>query len=138
MAFLTEAELISTRSHQEIIDAITEGDATIVATIISEQIGYMKGYLRSRFDAEAIFSQTGTGRDSVVLMILKNLVIYEVYSKHNPQMMTDLVERNHTLAVDWLKSVQAQQINPDLPVTDSSDPITYIEGGGNTRRSSYY
>ena len=139
MAFLTQAELV-TKSHAEIIEAITEGDDTIVPIIINECIAHMKGYFSARFDVAAIFaepSETVT-RDPVVLKMLKNLVIYEIYSLHNPQMMTKIVEENHKLAIEWLKSVQSQKINPNLPVVSSTDPVTYMESGGNARRASYY
>jgi len=124
----------------EIIEAITEGDDTIVPIIISECITQMKGYLSSRYDADAIFASPGETdtRDPVVLKMLKNLVIYEIYSLHNPQMMTKIVDDNHKLAIEWLKNVQAQKINPDLPLVDSSNPITYIQGGGNPRRVSHF
>lgn len=140
MAFLTEAEL-KTKSHIEIIEAITEGDDTIVPIIIDECIQEMKGYLSSRFDVEAIFADPpleGDTRDPVVINMLKKLVIYEIYSLHNPQMMTKVVNDNHTLAIEWLKGVQAQKINPNLPLVDDSNPVTYIQGGGNTRRVSHY
>lgn len=139
MAFLTEAEL-KTKSHIEIIEAITENDDTIVPIIISECITHMKGYLSNRFDVDAIFVSPGETdtRDPVVLKMCKNLVIYEIYSLHNPQMMTKVVKDNHDLAIKWLESVQAQKINPDLPQVDSSNPVTYMESGGNSRRVSHY
>lgn len=140
MAFLTQDELI-TKSHAEIIEAITEGDDTIVPIIIDECIAHMKGYLSNRFDVETVFADPGEGgdeRDPVVLKMLKNLVIYEIYSMHNPQMMTQVVKDNHELAIEWLKGVQSQKINPNLPQTDESNPVTYIESGGNERRVSHY
>lgn len=137
MAYLTESELI-TRSHQEVITAITEGDDTIVPIIIDECIAQMKGYLTARYDTEAIFQKTGNDRDKVVVKMLKNLVIYEIYALHNPAMMTDVVKDNHGYAIEWLKGVQAQKINPALPVADEANPITYMVGGGNTKRGNHY
>jgi hypothetical protein len=137
MAFLTEAEL-KTKSHIEIIEAITEGDDTIVPIMISECISHMKGYLSARYDVDTIFTSEGTDRDDVILKMLKNLVIYEIYASHNPQMMTKIVEDNHKLALEWLKMVQSQKINPDLPAVDPLNPATYMVGGGNPRRTSHY
>ena len=137
MAFLTEAEL-KTRSHLAIIQAITEDDNTIVPIIISESISLMKGYLSARFDVLAIFEKTGADRDEVVLKMLKDIVLYGIYSLGNPQMMTKVVQDNKDGAMEWLKGVQAQKINPDLPSVDSANPVTYINSGGNARRSSHY
>jgi hypothetical protein len=137
MAFLTEAEL-KTRAHLEIITAITRDDSTIVPIIISESISLMKGYLSSRYDVGTIFQATGVDRDEVVLKMLKDIVLYAIYSLGNPQMMTKIVKDNFEAAMDWLKGVQSQKINPDLPVMDASNPVTYVRAGSNPRRKSHY
>ncbi len=139
MAFLTKDEL-KTKSHIEIIDAITRDDDTIVDMIISESISFMKGYLTARYDADAVFSKTGSLRDQVVLKILKAIVIYEIYSSHNPRMMSEVVKANHEQAIAWLKEVRKGNINPDLPTlsVEGENPKSSITFGSNPRRGSQY
>jgi len=136
MAFLTKTEL-KTRTHLEIINAIIKNDDTIIDMIISESITYMKGFLRARFDVDVVFDKTGNDRDQVVLKILKDIVIYEIYSSHNPAMMTKVVQDNHDRAQKWLKEVQKENINPDL-TKRTDEGINYIAYGSNTKRSSHY
>ena len=138
MAFLVKSEL-KTKSHIEIIDAITEGDDTIVDMIISESISFMKGYLTSRYDVTKIFSASGTNRDLVALKMLKALVIYEVYSSHNPRMMPQTVEDENKRAIAWLKAVQKGEINPALPLlSDDSSTAGYVKYGSNPKRENHY
>jgi len=139
MAFLTQAEL-TTNANAEVIESITEGDDTLVPIMIDECIEEMKGYLSSRFDVETIFADPvePATRDLVVVGMLKKRVIYEIFSLGNPAMMTEVVKDNNKMAMDWLKGVQSQKINPNLPVVDSLNPITYMEAGGNTRRVAHY
>lgn len=139
MAFLIKDEL-KTKSHIEIIDAITRDDDAIVDMIISESISFMKGYLTARFDADAVFNRTGGQRDQVVLKILKAIVIYEIYSSHNPRMMSEVVKANHEQAIAWLKEVRKGNINPDLPTlsVEGENPKSSIIYGSNPRRGSQY
>lgn len=139
MAFLEKSEL-KTRSHIEVINAITRDDDSIVEIIISESISFMKGYLTARYDADAIFNQTGGSRDQVVLKMLKAIVVYEIYSAHNPLMMTDVVKDNQAQAIAWLKAVQKGQINPDLPtvMVGGENPKSPMLYGGNPKRGNHY
>jgi len=139
MAFLTKDEL-KTKSHIEIIDAITRSDDAIIDMIISESISYMKGYLNARYDVEAVFGASGNDRDPVVLKILKAIVIYEIYASNNPQMMTQVIKDNNDRAIKWLEKVQQTEINPDLPLKkdeDNNDLLT-AKFGSNERRENHY
>jgi uncharacterized protein DUF1320 len=139
MAFLTKEEL-KTKSHIEIIDAITRGDDAIVEMIISESITFMKGYLTARYDVNAVFAASGNNRDQVVLKMLKAIVIYEIYSSHNPQMMTQVVKDNNDRAIKWLEKVQKASINPSLPiaVNEDNEKVSYVKHGSNTKRGNHY
>lgn len=139
MAFLTKEEL-KTRSHIEIIDTITRGDEAIIDMIISESITFMKGYLIARYDTTSVFAATGDNRDQVVLKMLKAIVIYEIYSSHNPQMMTQVVQDNNDRAIKWLEQVRKANINPNLPTATNEDnqEVSYIKYGSNTKRGNHY
>lgn len=137
MAFLTEAEL-KTAQYAEIISSITRADDTIVPIIIDESIAHMKGYLNARFDVDAEFAKTSTARNLVLLKILKAIVIYEIFSLHNPMMMTDTVKENNSRAFAWLKDVQKGNVNPDLSIPDPNDDVQYIKYGSNDKRENHY
>jgi len=137
--FLTKEEL-KTRSHIEIIDAITRGDDTIIDILIDEAIDFMKGYLIARYDTNSVFAATESNRNKTVLKMLKAIVTYEIYSSHNPQMMTQVVEKNNDRAIEWLKAVQKLDLNPDLPlaINENNKEVAYIIHGSNTKRGNHY
>lgn len=135
MAFLTKDEL-KTHGHVEIIDAITRSDDTIIDMLIEENISYMKGYLNSRYDVKSVFEATGDHRNKVVLKLLKALVIYDVYNSHNPQHISDNLREERDRAVEWLKMVQKQEVNPDLPTLDTDEQ--YLQFGSNVKRTQHY
>lgn len=136
MPFLTKTEL-KTRSHAEIITAITRNDDSVVDTIIAENISYMKSYLRARYDTDAVFNATGTARSPVVLKVLKDLVVFDIYSSTNPVQITEVLTDSRTRLDDWLKDVQAGKINPDLPAALSADH-NYVQAGTIKRRENNY
>lgn len=138
MAFLIKDEL-KTKSHIEFIDAIIQNDDTIIDMIISESISYMKGFLSSRYLVDEIFNATGTKRDLTVVKILKSIVIYEIYTSHNPALITQHMKDANDRANDWLKQVRAGKINPALPTpTSDDDPKEYIQFGSNPKRNNHY
>lgn len=136
MAFLTKAEL-KTKAHIEIINAITRSDDAIIDMIIDENISYMKSFLRARYNVDQIFSKTGTNRNNVVLKILKDLVIFEIYSSTNPVQLTTALKESRERAENWLKSVMREEINPDLPIV-TSDSAKYIQYGSQAKRNNSY
>ena len=138
MAFLEKEEL-KTKSHLEMINAITRNDDTIIEMIISESISYMIGFLSSRYLTNEIFNKTGAARDLTVLKILKSIVIYEIYASHNPALITQHMKDANDRANDWLKQVRASKINPDLPKPIEEDSNkTYIQYGSSERRNNHY
>lgn len=138
MNFLTKQEL-KTTSHMEFIEAITRRDDTIIDMIISENTSYIKSFLSARYEVDNEFNKTGSERDQVLLKILKALVIYDIYSSHNPQQMTEVIKDNRDQAEAWLKAVRKGDVNPDLEKpSDEDSPKNYIQYGSNTKRTQHY
>lgn len=77
-------------------------------------------------------------RDPVVLKILKDIVVYEVYALHNPNIVSEIIEKNMDRALNWLEAVQACKINPDLPKHPETNEIKYIISGSNPQRTLHY
>jgi phage gp36-like protein len=96
--------------HLEILDALTRNDDTILPLIEERNISLMKGYLENRYDVEAIFNATGEERDRVILSVLLDIVIYDVFSIHNPQKLSQVRKDRYDRAMKWLKAVQRGEI----------------------------
>lgn len=119
--FITKAEL-KTVSTVEVIDLITNSDATIVDIIIEECIEVMHTYLFKYYDADAIFAATGVDRKKIIMKYLKDLVIYEIYMRRSKQ-ANAVVEKRQEEAMLWLEKVAKGEIVPDLPkkMVDTDD-----------------
>ena len=131
MSFLNKEEL-KTVATAEIVNIIVNSDNTIVAQIIEESIDLMKGYLHQNFDTQEIFEAQNDERSLTVLKYLKDIVIYEIYSRRSRQINT-LVKERYDEAMLWLDKVAKGTINPGLPTridpnTGSSE--TFMKTGG--------
>lgn len=104
MAYLTKAELKTHAKNTE-IDAIIEGDETIVLASIDIAIEFAKSKLLKHYDVDSIFSQTGTARNPLLLKIVKDIAIWELIGLANPSIDYDDKKTRYEQADDWLKAV---------------------------------
>ena len=138
MSFLVKADF-SSAIHTEILDAMTRNDDTIVDVAIDTAITEMKGYLTARYDVDAIFNTTGTGRHPVILAFAKDIALYHLHCVHNPNKLPEMRTKRYERAMEWLKSVNALKINPDLPTATIAEPDKkQIQFGSNPKRQNHY
>lgn len=71
--------------HREILDALTRNDNAIIEICEDRAISEMRGYLSTRYDADAIFKTEGAARNELVLMMAVDIAVYHLFSIHNPQ-----------------------------------------------------
>lgn len=121
-AFITETDYDSTL-HAEILDSLVRGDATVVEQCENDAIAEMKGYLSGRYDVEAIFSKTGSERNTLVLMYAKDIAVYHMFCIHNPYKMSKIRQERYERAMEWLKQVSTGKIGladaETLPAEDT-------------------
>lgn len=98
----------------------------------------IKGYIASRFDAEAVFSKTGAGRSPVIVMRTVDIALYHLVSAMPNRMGYEIREIRYKMAIDWLEKVQKGSIAADLPTMTGPDgeedyynPIQYNPGQKN-------
>ena len=94
----------------EILNALTRDDDAVLDIIEDRNITLMKGYLEGRYDAEAIFAGRGSERNRLVVSILLDLVVYDVFSIHNPQKLSAVRKDRYDRAIEWLKAAQKGNI----------------------------
>lgn len=130
MAFLTIQEL-NTHLHDELVETITRGDATIAEAAIDAAIAEAKGYL-TRFDCTRIFSASGSKRNQLLLIFVKDIAIWHLINLCNAGTELQFRQDRYERAIDWLKAVQRGDVSPDLP-----DRETEEETGSNTPIGPY-
>jgi phage gp36-like protein len=107
--------------HVDILDALTRDDDTTLEMVEDRDIALMRGYLSGRYDVDALFAARGDDRNKVVLGVLLDIVIYDVFSIHNPQKMSQIRKDRYDRAIAWLVSVQKGDIIIDGAPTIEED-----------------
>ena len=135
--FLTQAEL-NTHIYGENIDVITREDDTIVAAAVDGALAEAKSYLGD-YDTVSIFSATGTGRNALLLIFVKDIAVWHLINLSNPGIDYDMRQKRYDAAIAWLKGVQKGIVTPDLPKAEVSGtkPGT-ISYGSNTKRIQHF
>src|SRR5690348_3798183 len=119
-AFIQRADYAASIRENR-LDQITEYDDNKLDQAETFAIAFMKGFLSSRYDVDAIFSATDDDRDPVILMYAIEIALYQLHCLINPRKIPDFRIDRYEKAEAWLKMVAAQKINPNLPLHASPD-----------------
>ncbi|MDR1984991.1 MAG: DUF1320 family protein [Prevotellaceae bacterium] len=124
---VTIEELGKTSLYPEIIQKITRGSNDAAELCILEAESLARSYM-SKYNLDAIFGNaesepTFTGQDiNLVKKIIKIIASYYLVRKANPNVNVELFRADYEDALTWLESLQAGNVNPDLPYKpDSSE-----------------
>lgn len=82
----------------------------------TEAMEEMAGYLRPKYNTEAVFSAAGTDRNRLVVMYTCDIAIYHMAASTPQKMGMEIRKERYERAVKWLEGVQAGKIVPDLPL----------------------
>lgn len=143
MAYLTIQEL-NTHLHDEQVETITRGDNTIAEAAIDAAIAEARGYL-TRFDTSRVFSASGTKRNQLLLIFVKDIAVWHLINLCNAGNDLEFRQDRYERAVDWLKGVQRGDVSPDLPErepegskTEKNNPVGPIAYGSNPKRCQHF
>ena len=92
----------------------------------TEAVEEVSGYLRPKYDTNAIFSAAGTERNKLVVMYTCDIALYHMVSAMPQKLGSEIRKERYERAVKWLEGVQAGKILPDLPaaVDTQGDPVS--------------
>ena len=79
------------------------------------------GYLRPKYDTEAIFTAEGGGRNRLVGMYAADFALYHMVAAMPQKMGSEIRKERYERAVKWLEGVQAGKIIPDLPLATDEE-----------------
>ncbi len=89
------------------------------------------GYLRPKYDCNAIFATEGAERNRLVVMYTCDIALYHMSAAQPQKMGSEVREERYKRAIQWLEGVQAGKIIPDLPLAVDED-------GNNTGNTFLY
>lgn len=82
----------------------------------TEAMEEMAGYLRPKYNTEAVFSAAGTDRNRLVVMYTCDIALYHMAASTPQKMGMEIRKERYERAVKWLEGVQAGKIVPNLPL----------------------
>jgi len=120
MPYLTPAE-INSHLNPEVQDEISRSDAAFMQQAIDAAIEEAWGAL-SKYDRDAIFAATGSARNPIVLLYVKDIAVWHFIQLSNVTVDLALRERRYELATAWLDKVQNGKRVPNLPLPPADIP----------------
>lgn len=81
-----------------------------------EAIEEIAGYLRPKYDTDAVFKASDSERNRLVVMYTCDIAIYHMAASTPQKMGMEIRKERYERAVKWLEGVQAGKIIPDLPL----------------------
>jgi hypothetical protein len=128
-----------THLYPELIDAIERDDDTKLETAIRASELLAKGYM-SRFDKPALFTAEGEARDEFLLMILKDLTVWNFIIIANPNISIEFHRERYEDAIKTLEKIQSGKVVPDgwPPATTPENADTFFHVSSNPRRGTSY
>lgn len=111
--FLTQDDYIVASSDAlAILQQSTEVKRETAEKMACEEIA---GYLRSRYDADKVFSSQGKDRNDVIVMYACDITLYHLVSWMPNKMGREVRKERYERALKWLEAVQSGRISPALP-----------------------
>lgn len=81
----------------------------------------ISGYLRPKYDCEAVFTAEGDGRNRLIVMYTCDVALYHMSASQPQKMGAEIREERYKRAIEWLEGVPAGKILPDLPLAVDED-----------------
>lgn len=130
MMFITNEDYNVVIGEQalKVISQVNEDIQISAETEAKEEIS---GYLRPKYDTNAIFSATGIERNRLIVMYTCDIALYHMAASLPQKMGMEIRKERYERAIKWLEGVQAGKIVPDLPLAIDEDgnaigiPFTY-------------
>lgn len=106
----------------KVVSQVSQENRANAETEAMEEIA---GYLRPKYNTEAVFSAAGTDRNRLVVMYTCDIALYHMAASTPQKMGMEIRKERYERAVKWLEGVQAGKIVPDLPLAmdEYGEPI---------------
>lgn len=102
------------------LDVFQQYDNEIRARAENEAIEEMAGYLRARYNTDAIFSQTGAERNPKLVALAIDIVLYNLATWLPGKMALDIRLERYERALEYLSKVAKGQITLNLPPAETN------------------
>ena len=128
---------ITTHLGAEQIEAISDGDSTMLQASIDGALVEAKGYLHA-FDIAAELAKTGVQRNALLIIFIKDIAVWHFINICNVNTSMEVRQDRYDRAVSWLRQVQKGEVIPDLPALPAADQTGTIIYNSNQKRSNHF
>jgi phage gp36-like protein len=140
MAFLAKTDF-KTYIDTDDLDIITQADDSIITEASDAAQVEVESYLRDRYDTTTMFAAAGAARDKLLIKLMIDIVLYEIFSKLNPRNIPEYRIQRRDDTIQYLKDVGNPRLNisPAFPlrVIDGDDRGFDISHGITTNPNTY-
>lgn len=138
MAFITDADYLD-QIRDANLQAMTESDPTIRENAEATAIEMVEGYLFERYDTDAIFAQTGTDRNRVVLRCVKHITLYDLHKRLPKRLVPEHVLNDYRESVTLLERINGGEYSLKAPRRLKADETneTRFRGGSQSQRGAW-
>lgn len=118
--FITEEDykVVIGDTALKVISQVSAENRTNAEAEAREEIS---GYLRPKYDCEAVFTAEDDDRNRLVVMYTCDIALYHMSAAMPQKMGSEIREERYKRAIEWLEGVQAGKIIPDLPLAGDGD-----------------
>lgn len=132
MIFL-QIEELKVRKFQSLIDDVSSKDDSVLNALELEAIEIVKAYLKPRYDTEYIFSRTGLDRNPLIMAIITDTIMCNLWLRTNSNEIPSSLEVKCENNLNFLKDVAKGLISPDLPSKDPRfEDVIMFQGSSET------
>lgn len=130
-------EEITTHLGAEQIEAISDGDSTMLQAAIDAALSEAKSYLKA-YDIVTELAKTGTERNALLIIFIKDIAVWHFVNICHVNTSLELRQDRYERAISWLKAVQKGEVKPDLAEISIEEQTAIITYNSNAKRNNHY
>ncbi len=112
--FITEKDYI-TVAGRDSLKVLQQNDEENRERAEHAAIDEIKGYIGTRYDADAVFNAADNERSEIIVMRTVDIALYHLVSAMPNRMGYEIREIRYKRAIEWLQELQKGNITADLP-----------------------
>ena len=136
MVFLTQDDF-SLLIKSDNLEAVIRSNPLVLEKAEQASIAEMQSYLAGRYDVGAVFAETGTARNPVLVMYGCDIALYHLHASFSPVKIPAIRVERYQTALDWLKMAAKGQLVLDLPTIEEGSPTSGANWGYSATKDEY-
>lgn len=132
-----EPNELTTHLGAEQIEAISDGDETMLQAAIDAAFVEAKSYLKA-FDVVGEFAKTGTARNALLIIFIKDIAVWHFINTCSVNTVYADRKDRYERAISWLRGVQKGEVSPDIEALPADEQAAIITYNSNTKRNNHY